>query len=74
MADTEVTSAQILSRLDILIRILLTDKEALPKSSRDRIVWLSQMGLRNAEIAVLLGTTANHVAVEISKSKKKAKR
>jgi hypothetical protein len=73
MPDIEANKQDIVSRLDIIIRILLTDKEALPRSSRERITWLNEMGLRNTEIAKLLNTTANHVAVEISKAKKGAR-
>ena len=61
----------IATRLNVIINLLLMDREERPKTMKDRILALHTMGVENTGIAKILGTTANHVAVELSRSKPK---
>jgi len=61
----------IATRLDVIINLLLMDREERPKTMKDRMISLHSMGVENSRIAVILGTTTNHVAVEVSRSKPK---
>ena len=60
----------ITQKLDILIKLQAAALIASMTSSKDKIVFLSQAGLRPNLIAELVGTTANHVNVTLSKGRK----
>jgi hypothetical protein len=57
-------------KLDILIKLQAAALTVSMESSKDRILFLSKAGLRPTLIAEILGTTANHVNVTISKERK----
>lgn len=57
-------------KLDILIRLQAAALTAAMESSKEKIVFLSKAGLRPSLIAEILGTTANHVNVTLSKERK----
>jgi hypothetical protein len=60
-------------KLDILIRLQAASLTASIESSKDKILFLSKAGLRPSLIAEILGTTANHVNVTLSKERKPPK-
>ena len=60
-------------KLDILIRLLAAVLTASIESSKDKILFLYKAGLRPTLIAEILGTTANHVNVTLSKERKPTK-
>jgi hypothetical protein len=60
-------------KLDILIKLQAAALTASMESSKDKILFLSRAGLRPALIAEILGTTANHVNVTLSKERKPSK-
>ena len=53
-------------RLDALIHILLRQAEVQEMSTRRHIELLNNLGLRDAEIARILGRTRGYVASELS--------
>lgn len=57
-------------KLDILIKLQAAALTASMESSKDKILFLSKAGLRPTLIAEILGTTANHVSVVVSKQRK----
>jgi hypothetical protein len=57
-------------KLDILIKLQAAALTAPMPSSKDKILFLSQAGLRPTLIAEILGTTTNHVNVTLSKGRK----
>ena len=59
-------------KLDILIKLQAVALTASIPST-DKILFLSQAGLRPTLIAEVLGTTANHVNVTLSKGRKPSK-
>jgi hypothetical protein len=63
----------IAQKLDILIKLQAVALTASMPSTKDKILFLSQAGLRPTLIADVLGTTANHVNVALSKGRKPSK-
>ena len=63
---------EILSKkLDEIITLLALDKDKLnEKTKSDAIVNLSELGLSNSTIALVVDSTPNTVAVRISEAKK----
>jgi hypothetical protein len=61
------------AKLDILIKLQAAALTAQMASAKDKILFLAQAGLRPALIAEILGTTANHVNVALSKGRKPSK-
>ena len=59
-----------LEKLDILIKLQAAALTATMESSKDKILFLSNVGLRPTLIADILGTTTNNVNVTLSKSPK----
>ncbi|HWL04170.1 MAG TPA: hypothetical protein VNQ99_04425 [Xanthobacteraceae bacterium] len=64
---------EVLEKLDILIRLQAAALTATMESSKEKIQFLSSAGLRPTLIASILGTTANHVNVTLSKGRKPSK-
>jgi hypothetical protein len=60
----------IAQKLDILIKLQAVALTTSMPSTKDKIAFLSQAGLRPTLIAEVLGTTANHVNVTLSKGRK----
>lgn len=60
-------------KLDILIKLQAAALTASMPSTKDKILFLAQAGLRPTLIAEILGTTANHVNVALSKGRKPSK-
>jgi hypothetical protein len=58
------------AKLDILIKLQSAALTAPMTSTKDKILFLAQAGLRPTLIAEILGTTANHVNVALSKGRK----
>jgi hypothetical protein len=61
------------AKLDILIKLQAAALTAPMTSTKDKILFLAQAGLRPTLIAEILGTTANHVNVALSKGRKPSK-
>jgi hypothetical protein len=61
------------AKLDILIKLQAAALTAQMASTKDKILFLAQAGLRPTLIAEILGTTANHVNVALSKGRKPSK-
>jgi hypothetical protein len=66
--DNEVSE-----KLDVLIKLQAAALTASIESSKDKILFLSKAGLRPTLIAEIVGTTANHVNVTLSKGRKPSK-
>jgi hypothetical protein len=62
----------VLEKLDILIKLQAAALTATMESSKDKILFLSNAGLRPTLIADILGTTTNNVNVTLSKSRRSA--
>jgi hypothetical protein len=60
-------------KLDILIKLQAAALTESMESSKDKILFLAKAGLRPNLIAEILGTTANHVNVALSKGRKPTK-
>jgi len=63
-------SNEIAEKLDILIKLQAAALTASMDSSKDKIVFLSNAGLRPTLIADIVGTTPNHVNVTLSTTRK----
>jgi hypothetical protein len=57
-------------KLDILIKLQAAALTASMGSNKNRILFLSQAGLRPTLIAEILHTTTNHVNVTLSQGRK----
>jgi hypothetical protein len=57
-------------KLDILIKLQAAALTAQMESSKDKIIFLSKVGLRPTLIAEIVGTTSNHVNVTLSGARK----
>lgn len=57
-------------KLDILIRLQAAALIENRESAKEKILFLHQAGLRPKVIAELVGTSANHVSVTLSKERK----
>jgi hypothetical protein len=62
-------SDEVCEKLDVLIKLQAAALTATMGSSKDKIVFLSKAGLRPALIAEIVGTTANHVNVTLSRER-----
>jgi hypothetical protein len=62
------------AKLDILIKLQGAALTASMGSTKEKIMFLAQAGLRPTLIADILGTTANHVNVALSQGRKPSKR
>jgi len=58
------------AKLDILIKLQAAALTAQMASTKDKILFLAQAGLRPTLIAEILDTTVNHVNVTLSKGRK----
>lgn len=65
---------EVSQKLDILIKLQAAALTTPIESSKNKILFLAKAGLRPALIAEILGTTANHVNVTLSKERKPKKR
>ena len=61
--------ATLARKLDAIIALLAADK-VTDKSKKDGILMLHELGIDNATIATLVGTTPSTVAVRLSEAKK----
>lgn len=61
---------EVLERLDILIKLQAAALTATMESSKEKILFLANAGLRPTLIASILGTTTNTVNVTLSKNRK----
>lgn len=66
-------SDDIAHKLDVLIKLQAAALTASMSASKEKILFLSQAGLRPTLIAEVLGTTINHVNVTLSKGRQKSK-
>jgi len=64
---------EIPEKLDVLIKLQAVALTASMKSSKEKILFLSKAGLRPTLIAEIVGTSANHVNVTLSKGRKPSK-
>jgi hypothetical protein len=64
---------EVAEKLDILIKLQAAALTASMESVKDKILFLSKAGLRPTLIAEIVGTTANHVNVTLSKGRKSPK-
>jgi hypothetical protein len=64
---------EVAEKLDILIKLQAAALTASMDSVKDKILFLSKAGLRPTLIAEIVGTTANHVNVTLSKGRKSPK-
>lgn len=60
-------------KLDILIKLQAAALTTGMESAKEKMLFLSKAGLRPKLIAEIIGTTANHVNVELSKQRKPSK-
>jgi hypothetical protein len=81
MAHAEANQiAELSKKIDVVINILLhfARKDAQfnggKHSSGDLAVWLNGVGLGNADIAIILGTSAESIRVLLHNKKKTRKR
>lgn len=65
--------AEILAKLDLLVRLQALSMVARFESSKDKIVFLGRAGMSPKDIADLLQTSSNHVNVTLSKARKTGK-
>jgi len=68
MADE--LNAEILAKLDMLIKLQALSMVGRFESSKEKILFLSRVGMQPKEIGELLQTSPNTVSVTLSKSKK----
>jgi DNA-directed RNA polymerase specialized sigma24 family protein len=61
---------EIISKLDLITRLLALNMVKDLQSQKDKILTLDSFGLKPKEIADYLGTTINTVKVTLSKAKK----
>jgi DNA-binding CsgD family transcriptional regulator len=67
---TDVTA--ITRRLDAIIHILIKHTQIQEMTARDQIILLRSVGLKDAEIASILGKTRGYVSSEVSKVKSRS--
>ncbi len=60
-------------KLDILIKLQAAALTVNMESVKEKILFLSKAGLRPTLIAEIVGTTANHVNVTLSKGRNPSK-
>ena len=66
-------SDELSQKLDILIKLQAAALTAQMESTKEKIIFLSQAGLRPTLIAEILGTTPNHVNVALSTARSLSK-
>ena len=66
-------SDEVAEKLDILIKLQAAALTAQMESTKDKIVFLSKVGIRPTLIADIVGTTTNHVNVTLSNARKSSK-
>lgn len=71
--DREKSVEEVTRRLDVIIYLLLDQKKQQGKSNRDIIKELSEFGLKDSEIAKMLGRSRSYVASELTQIRKLAK-
>jgi len=64
------TLEEIKKRMDLIIYLLLDIKKQEGKKAKEIIKELSEWGLKDYEIANILGKTRSYIASELSKTKK----
>ena len=64
-------SAEVLARLDLLIRLQALSMMSRFESSKEKIQFLDAAGMETKQIAELLETSPNAVSVALSKARKK---
>jgi len=64
--EETASTAGIERRLDAIIHILLRQTEVQEMNAREQIQVLDRLGLRDSEIARILGRTRGYVASELS--------
>jgi hypothetical protein len=69
----KVMSDEVSEKLDILIKLQAAALTTQMESTKEKIVFLSKVGLRPTLIADIVGTTTNHVNVTLSNARKTAK-
>ena len=66
----DMSEPEILSKLDIIIKLLATN-QIEGKDSHEQILFLSNLGIANKNIAEILGKTQNTVNATLSQLRKK---
>lgn len=69
MTAEKLETESIIKRLDTIIYILLRHNQLQEMTTRGHIALLTSLGLRDIEIAKILGKTRGYVASERSKIK-----
>jgi len=62
---------EIISKMDMMIRLLASSVVKEMKTQKDKIHYLSSLGFGPTDIANILSTTSNTVNVALSREKKK---
>lgn len=68
--NAQVNVAEVTKRLDVIIYLLLEQKRQAGTSRRDIIKELTHLGLKDSEIAGILGRTRGYVSSELTQIKK----
>jgi len=63
---------EIKEKIDLIIRLLALNLVKDAETQKDKIIALRNLGFKPAEIAEILGTTANTVRVTLSKIRRKS--
>jgi hypothetical protein len=72
MDDTEFQQ-QLLTRLDIVIRLLLSKKTSDGRSIAEMAAELDGMGLAPSEIGAILGKSSNYISASLGSRRGKGK-
>lgn len=72
--NTETNMEEVTKRLDVIIYLLLEQKRQGGTSRRDIIEQLTDLGLKDSEIARILGKTRSYVSSEVTLIKKTKKK
>lgn len=70
MSGKDNTDTEITKRLDIIIGLLLRQQKDKNTSNRQTIKELNDMGLKDFEIARILGRSRSYVASELTQLRK----
>jgi len=75
MADKELNLEQVTKRLDIIIYLLIKETQEKDEATKkEMIAELFEWGLKDFEIAKILGKSRSYVSSEITKFKKDKKK